>query len=68
MPIRIDTTHADYVKGLRRFRGLRAAMRPRIKRYFKMSPEQQARWLEKDVMMREFIHMCERVAVKNNDD
>lgn len=68
MPIRIDTKHTNYKRGLQRFRAFRNQMKPMIKRYYKLKPEQQERWLEKDVMMREFIEMCERVTKRQNDD
>jgi len=68
MSINIDTTDPNYILWHGRFITFRDSVQPRLNLYFKMTQEQQERWLAKDEMMQDIIQWCDRVSREKNDD
>lgn len=66
--IQIDTTDPIYRNHVTKFRNMRDALRPRIKLYQRLSPAQKARWLEKDVLMREVFEFADKISRGKADD
>ena len=64
----IDTTSEEYLRHLTRFRNMRTILRPRLRRYHRLSAEKQAAWLERDILMREIVQFADRLSRGKPDD
>ena len=60
--LNIDTTSAGYLNVKQKLVDVRDALRPAIKKFNRLSPEQQQVWIDNDPLLSSLIDFCEKVA------
>ena len=60
--LNINTTSAGYLNVKQKLKDVRDALRPAIKKFNRLTPEQQQAWIDNDDLVAETIDFCEKVA------
>ena len=60
--LNINTTSPGYLAVKQKLIDVRDALRPAIKKFNRLTPEQQQAWMDNDPLLASLVDFCEKVA------